>query len=230
MRLLVFLAAPSSQRIGGSNTEWKHVDASDLLHWGVSQSLCLNLIGGLWSLWSIYWLFSASGVKATRHRESMGSRLLHFCPMLLAGVLLAAPDLAAAGFLSRRFVAVSAFADIVGSTAVLLGLALCVWARVHLGRNWSGRISLKQDHELIRTGPYAAVRHPIYSGLLLAMCGTAWVRGEWRGLLAVGLMTGSYWRKLRLEERLLDQTFGDAYRDYCRRTAALIPLRWRAVE
>jgi protein-S-isoprenylcysteine O-methyltransferase Ste14 len=196
----------------------------------VRQSLYLNLIGALWAVWSVYWLISAAGAKAAQQRESMRSRLLHFVPMLLAGILLAAPDLAAAGFLCRRFVADGPIAGILGSATVWLGLTLCVWARVHLGRNWSGRISLKQDHELIRTGPYALVRHPIYSGLLLAMCGTAWVRGEWRALLAVGLMTVSYWRKLRLEERLLGQTFGDAYRDYRGRTAALVPWRRRAVE
>jgi protein-S-isoprenylcysteine O-methyltransferase Ste14 len=84
-------------------------------------------------------------------------------------------------------------------------------------------VQLKQDHELIEHGPYRHVRHPIYTGLLLAFLGTAVAIGEWRGLLALVIVATSFWRKLRLEERWLGEQFGVAYTDYMRRVRALIP-------
>jgi protein-S-isoprenylcysteine O-methyltransferase Ste14 len=83
---------------------------------------------------------------------------------------------------------------------------------------------VKQEHELIRSGPYAHLRHPIYTGLLLALIGSAIVRGEWRGVLAVLIACAALWRKLRLEERWMIETFGDDYRRYREHTAALIPF------
>jgi protein-S-isoprenylcysteine O-methyltransferase Ste14 len=182
-----------------------------------------TLVGVLWLVWALYWLVSAAHVKATQRRESAGSRSLHMGPMVLAAVLLAAPHLPDVPLLYERFVPAGAAGAVPGCLLVLAGLALSAWARVHLGSNWSGRVTLKENHELIRTGPYAIVRHPIYTGLLLAIAGTALVRGEWRGLLAVVLMGVSYWRKLRVEERLLSGIFGDSYRRYCESTSALIP-------
>jgi len=99
-----------------------------------------------------------------------------------------------------------------------------VWARVHLGGNWSGIVTLKEDHELVRRGPYRWVRHPIYSGLLLAIAGSAVVRGEWRGFLALAIAFAALWRKLKLEERWLGETFGEQYAAYRRRVSALIPF------
>jgi protein-S-isoprenylcysteine O-methyltransferase Ste14 len=84
-------------------------------------------------------------------------------------------------------------------------------------------VTVKEDHELIRGGPYALVRHPIYSGLLLAFIGSAIARAEWRGVLAVLIVLVALWRKLRLEERFMSETFGDEYRRYRAHTAALIP-------
>jgi protein-S-isoprenylcysteine O-methyltransferase Ste14 len=94
---------------------------------------------------------------------------------------------------------------------------------VYLGTNWSGTVTIKQDHELITGGPYRFVRHPIYSGLLLAFIGTALARGEWRGVLAVALTFVAFWRKLRIEEQWMRQQFGVAYEEYARRVAALAP-------
>jgi protein-S-isoprenylcysteine O-methyltransferase Ste14 len=110
-----------------------------------------------------------------------------------------------------------------GLLLTIAGLLFACWARVVLGRNWSGVVQLKQDHELIEAGPYHYVRHPIYSGLLLAFLGTALMIGEWRALLAAAIIAISFWRKLRLEERWLGEYFGAAYADYMRRVKALVP-------
>jgi protein-S-isoprenylcysteine O-methyltransferase Ste14 len=111
-----------------------------------------------------------------------------------------------------------------GLLMVIAGLAFAIWARVHLGRNWSGTVTVKENHELIRSGPYAIVRHPIYTGLLLAILGTAIVVGEWRGLLAFCFLTIALVLKLRREERFMEESFPDTYPSYCAQVPALIPL------
>ena len=92
-------------------------------------------------------------------------------------------------WLGTRFLPDTMIVYLLGLLMVVAGLAFAIWARVHLGRNWSGTVTVKENHELIRSGPYAIVRHPIYTGLLLAVLGTAIVFGEWRGLLAFCFLT-----------------------------------------
>lgn len=88
----------------------------------------------------------------------------------------------------------------------------------------SATVTVKEDHELVRTGPYRFVRHPIYTGLLLGFIGTAVARAEWRGVLAVALVFISLWRKLKLEERWMGETFGARYASYKREVRALVPF------
>jgi protein-S-isoprenylcysteine O-methyltransferase Ste14 len=92
-----------------------------------------------------------------------------------------------------------------------------------LGGNWSGAVTVKEGHTLICRGPYTIVRHPIYSGLLLALLGVALIIGEVRGLLGVGVLFLSYWLKSRMEERFMLEQFGAGYRQYQQRVKALIP-------
>jgi len=112
--------------------------------------------------------------------------------------------------------------------ALLTTLAGClfgVWARVHLGRYWSGIITLKEGHKLITTGPYRIVRHPIYTGWLAAALGTALTAGTSVGFLCVALLTISFVIKLRREEKLLTSEFGDEYRRFKQAVPkALIPF------
>jgi len=178
---------------------------------------------GLWVAWLIYWRISASGVKAVRRRESAASRAAHLLPLAIAALLLWMPTIVGGGILFQRFMPQSLAGYWSGTGLLALGLALSVWARVYLGRNWSATVTVKEDHELIRGGPYALVRHPIYSGLLLAFIGSAIARAQWRGVLAVLIVLLALWRKLRLEERFMSETFGDEYRRYREHTAALIP-------
>jgi protein-S-isoprenylcysteine O-methyltransferase Ste14 len=97
-------------------------------------------------------------------------------------------------------------------------------ARVHLGRNWSAVAAVKEGHELIISGPYRVARHPIYTGLLIAFVGVAVINGEWRAVLGVVVMVWAFWRKLRIEERLMLEQFGSEYQAYRQRVAALIPF------
>lgn len=182
------------------------------------------LVPGLWVAWLLYWRISAVGVKAARRLESPASRAAHLVPLALAATLLWINSIPGGGVLFERFLPRSYGSYWTGTALLALGLAFSVWARVYIGRNWSATVTIKEDHELIRSGPYALVRHPIYTGLLLGFIGTAIVRAEWRGVLAVLIVFAALWRKLRLEERWMSETFGEEYRRYCEHTAALIPF------
>ena len=173
----------------------------------------------LWLAWAFYWWLGARDVKETTRRESTISRLLHVIPMMLAGVLLWMPRLPVLG-LDHRFLAWTPWNGLAGTTIAAGGFAFMVWARRHIGRNWSAVVTLKQDHELVTSGPYALVRHPIYTGLLLAFIGSAIALGHCRGLLAVLVMCLTVLRKYRLEERWLRECFGVAYDAYRAREGA----------
>lgn len=176
----------------------------------------------LWLAWCFYWLVASLRTKPTRRQEGVASRASHIVPLLLGVLLLSFPRLA--GPWLRVRVLPPAYAWFwVGFCCVALGLGFSVVARVWLGGNWSGTVTLKQGHELIRTGPYRFVRHPIYTGLLLAVLGSAIAIGEWRGLLGFALFVLAFVHKLGIEERFLTQQFGDSYTRYRRDVPALVP-------
>jgi protein-S-isoprenylcysteine O-methyltransferase Ste14 len=169
----------------------------------------------LWAAWAV-------GTKRTVRRESRASRMAYHVPLLAGAVLLALPGLGG-GWLGVRLLPRGAPWFWVGTAGVALGLGFAVAARVTLGRNWSGTVTLKQGHELIQTGPYRLVRHPIYTGLLLAFAGTAVARGDLRGLVALALVTASFLFKLGVEERFMAERFPQEYPGYMARTPALVP-------
>lgn len=181
------------------------------------------LIPGLWLAWCVYWWILAHDVKPARRMESAGSRAAHIIPLVIVAFLLATPG-APGALLSGRMLPATRLVFFTGAALVAAGLALSVWARTYLGRNWSGIVTVKADHELVRSGPYRFVRHPIYSGLLVAIIGSAMVRGEWRSVVAVVIAIVALWRKLRLEERWLGETFGEEYAKYRAEVSALIPF------
>jgi len=106
-----------------------------------------------------------------------------------------------------------------------LRLGPLAWARHHLGEYWSDKVALKVDHRLIRSGPYALLRHPIHSGVLLAVLGSALAIGEWRGVVVLLVMTANYWIKAQREDRILSAKFGDSFTDYKRHAGFLVPKR-----
>jgi protein-S-isoprenylcysteine O-methyltransferase Ste14 len=181
------------------------------------------LIPALWIAWMLYWWIAARGAMATRRRESALSRISYVVPLLIAVWLLAARRVPIA-ILNEPVLPKSIGLFAAGASLTVIGLAFTVWARVHLAGNWSATVTIKENHTLVRDGPYRYVRHPIYTGLLLAFVGSALARDEWRALLAVAIAFYSFWRKLRLEERWLTEVFGDAYRLYREEVRALIPF------
>src|SRR5215470_7816201 len=184
--------------------------------------LSWHTVTALWIAWLIYWAISAQNVARTQIREPFQGRMFTLVVLVFAAMLIFSPYFKH-GFLGRRFVPDSEWSKSVGLTLILAGFAISIWARRHLGRFWSARVTLKVDHQLIQSGPYARVRHPIYSGLLLAMLGTAAFVGEWHAMLGVALFFVAHWEKARREETLLVGEFGETYLQYCNRTGALIP-------
>jgi protein-S-isoprenylcysteine O-methyltransferase Ste14 len=183
-------------------------------------------VTALWLVWLVYWIIAAIGAKPTRRREGIASRLSHVVPLVLGIVLLSLPH-APAAWLGLRYLPQTEGWFWLGFCLVAFGIAFSVAARLSLGGNWSGTVTLKQDHELIRSGPYHWVRHPIYTGLLLAVLGSAITQGECRSLIAVALIAGALLRKIAIEERFLAVQFGAAYARYRDEVPALVPMPWR---
>lgn len=177
----------------------------------------------MWLGWVVYWWVASRDVKSTVRRESLSSRLSHIVPLAIA-VFLYSSQRVRIPLLAERFLPLTEWSFWIGAILTAAGLLFAVWARLHLGRNWSGSVTIKQEHDLVTSGPYALVRHPIYTGLLLALLGSTLALGDWRAVLAFALASGALWRKLRVEEDWMRQQFGDAYQAYSRRAAALIPF------
>jgi protein-S-isoprenylcysteine O-methyltransferase Ste14 len=183
------------------------------------------LISGLWIMWLVYWILAARSAKSTVRQESVLSRASHFGLLFAAVFLSSWPD-HDQNFLFDEIWPRVAWTFWAGVILTLLGFSFTIWARVALGRNWSGVVTLKANHELIRSGPYAWVRHPIYTGILLAFVGTAVCMDEWRGVLACGLVLVSLLIKLKIEERWMTEHFGPSYEAYRKRVAMLVPMVW----
>jgi protein-S-isoprenylcysteine O-methyltransferase Ste14 len=179
------------------------------------------VIPALWAVWLVIWLATAFGGKPTRWRESPGAAALNRVPVLAGAVLLMAPQILPAA-LRQPFIA-GPEAPALGTIFVAAGLAFSVWARWHLGRNWSGTVTVKEQHTLIESGPYRWVRHPIYTGMLLALLGTALAIGAPDGFIGTALILIGFIVKLHVEEARMRETFPDAYALYSARTARLIP-------
>src|SRR5215469_11506448 len=182
-----------------------------------------HLIAWLWCAWALYWGLTALSSKATVRRESLAARIGYVAALVVGAVLIAWPappwTLLGARLWPRSFGAYW-----FGVALLAAGLAFAVWARVHLGRNWSGSVTVKEGHELIRTGPYALVRHPIYTGLIIAVAGTAITSGTVRALLGLAIVAASLAWKLRAEESFMRETFRGEYERYSAQVPALIPF------
>lgn len=170
-------------------------------------------------LFSLYWEAAAKKVADTRTQESRASRGIHLAMITGAQLLLIIP---VPGFRMRFLPNATALAAI-GLLIEVAFLLLAVWARQLLGHNWSGAVAIKVDQELIRSGPYNFVRHPIYAGMLGAYLGIAMISGEVHALLGLILACFAYWRKIRIEEQYLSTVFGSAYLDYQAGVSAIIP-------
>lgn len=184
----------------------------------------IELSVAAWMFFLGYWLWSARRLKRPTRVEPALPRLFkYWLPIGVAIALMWPSAWLEHTMLGRRFIPYADAVEVFGLLLVYAGILFACWARYILGSNWSSEVQLKQGHELIERGPYRYVRHPIYTGILLGLFGSALMLGEWRALLGFAIMFVSFWRKLRLEETWLGEHFGAAYADYMRRVRALIP-------
>jgi protein-S-isoprenylcysteine O-methyltransferase Ste14 len=186
------------------------------------QTVHASLISTLWLLWLAIWTLSAFRTKRVVRVENLASRLSHLVPLGIGVALLTSGHFAGPMLASRIYPQTDGTFWF-GAALVALGLSFAVWARVHLAGNWSGTVTLKQDHDLIRSGPYRLTRHPIYTGILLAVLGSAIALAEWRGVIALVLIALAFLRKIDIEEGFLTARFGEAYARYRAEVPALIP-------
>ncbi|MCB0495145.1 MAG: isoprenylcysteine carboxylmethyltransferase family protein [Cyclobacteriaceae bacterium] len=178
------------------------------------------LWGTLFLVWLLYALFSKKGTSSEPWHQRL---LFNWMPLLLAFYLLGPGDWFGHTLIREKFVEHTNLVGIIGLIPCLLGFAIAIWSRLLLGTNWSLSVQKKEKHELIIRGPYKLVRHPIYTGLLLMFCGNALIVGDYRAIIAVLIVFVSFWFKLKKEEKLLTEVFGDNYREYMQKTKRMIP-------
>jgi protein-S-isoprenylcysteine O-methyltransferase Ste14 len=181
-----------------------------------------KFIACCWLIVGVVWAVGALSVKRTKEQQPVSGRLVHLMFMVLAAMLLSGRI--GGPFLNWVILPQTFAMGAIGEFIMVSGLVTCIWARVVLGTNWSGRVTLKEEHELIRRGPYKVVRHPIYTGLLCMALGTAILVGRLGAFLALLIYFLSLWAKLLREEELMAKHFPDTYPPYKARTKALVPF------
>ena len=179
----------------------------------------LIVLGVAWGALGLYW---ATPAKSERSGEFPLYRALR---LIVLGAVFALLfwDRTGVSWLGKRFVPATVAFAVAGFLFALTGLGIALWARIHLGAYWSDKVVLQAGHQLIRTGPYTCMRHPIYSGVLLAVAGTAVVVGEWRGVLAFGILLINYSIKARREDRILAEAFSAAFSEHKGSAGFLLP-------
>jgi protein-S-isoprenylcysteine O-methyltransferase Ste14 len=197
----------------------------------VSPNITPNVvIVGLWLAWIISWVVAAAWTGKTEKRLGAKGELSYRLAAIVGVIVLVIGARVAFrhghGHLGLlRLWSVPRDAAWVCAALVACGFAFCWWARIHLGTLWSASITKKENHRVIETGPYRIVRHPIYTGLLLAAYAAAAANGTVVGIVIAAVLTAGLWAKARLEERWLSRELdAGAYEAYRRRVPMLIPF------
>jgi protein-S-isoprenylcysteine O-methyltransferase Ste14 len=167
----------------------------------------------------LYWSYAAGDSAATEASEPGWSTGLHRALMVLAVVFIFFP----VPGLSARFAPEAGWVTAAGLVVEVGGLVLAILARRALGRNWSSEVRLAEGHQLVRTGIYRRLRHPIYTGVLVMYLGLALQSGRLNALAGLALAMAAYWRKIGLEERLMAERFGPEFDAWRKASWALIP-------
>jgi protein-S-isoprenylcysteine O-methyltransferase Ste14 len=176
----------------------------------------------LWLVFFVYWIVAARYVNPMRTRESAARRLIYVLLMVAAVVVLNS-DAAIFRSGGRRFLPRSHWIASAGLLLTAAGIGFAIWARNHIGKFWSASVAIREGHQLIRTGPYARIRHLIYTGILIAVAGTVMAVGTYPALVAFALVLVGLSYKARREELLLAREFGPAFDDHRRHTGFFLP-------
>jgi protein-S-isoprenylcysteine O-methyltransferase len=182
-------------------------------------------VGAAWIALTAVWIGAAFKIKRTERSSSPGSRLMELCLLVVAFSLLF-QRASRLGPLALRVIPGTDSYQWTGVAITFAGIAFAIWARFYLGTNWSAVAGVQRDHSLVRSGPYSLVRHPIYSGLITAVLGTAVVFGKAGCFVALPLTVIAWRRKSLIEEGFMRERFGAEYERYMREVKALIPFVW----
>jgi protein-S-isoprenylcysteine O-methyltransferase Ste14 len=163
-------------------------------------------------------------MKKAKKLEGWGERAQHGILVIL-GFWLMFADLKDWGWLNYRLVPNVPAVWAAGLLLTAIGVGISIWARLTLGSNWSGMVTLKNDHVLVRNGLYRWIRHPIYTGILLGMVGSAMIRGHLSGWIGTGVVLAAFYFKARREERFLREEFGAGFEEHSRQTGMFLP-KW----
>jgi protein-S-isoprenylcysteine O-methyltransferase Ste14 len=183
-----------------------------------------SALGLAWLVFLGYWLIARFSVNRMERPEPGGTLILRILIMAGAYWLLFQQD-PRFGILNRRFIPQDDRIVLAGVLLTWSGVAFAIWARYHLGKFWSATVALREGHQLIRSGPYANIRHPIYTGMLTAVLGTTLAVGRYRALIAFVVILAAFIAKSRQEEKLLDAQFGPAFEQHRRHTGFFLPRR-----
>ncbi len=187
-----------------------------------STAEAFQISSKIWFVWCILWLLMAAWSKPSKRREFPWQRLEHVIPMVI-GFLLVYNHYFGWKFLGDRIVPENDAVTVAGLFLTLGGLVFAVWARIALGANWSGTVTIKSGHNLIRRGPYKWIRHPIYTGILLSFVGTVLLQGEVRSFLGFLMVFLALYRKAKREERFLSEEFGEGFAEHAKHTGMFLP-------
>ena len=186
----------------------------------------ISIVGLCWLIFFIWWGVSALFTKKSVTKRGWWWRIYLMIVLILAFIFInkskTNPGIAKELFINTFFVA-APLISIIAAIFAVAGVSLAIWARIYLGRNWSGYVTYKKNHELVTSGPYKYIRHPIYSGVMLMLIGT-WLSfpTDWFSGLFIIYIIIFLWRTKR-EEKIMIRLFGKRYKDYMKRTKRLIP-------
>jgi protein-S-isoprenylcysteine O-methyltransferase Ste14 len=181
-----------------------------------------QIAGRCWAIWAILWVAMAFFSKSTKRRESPGQRLQHVIPAMIGFLLIFREGIGSPWF-TRPIFPDNPALMLACVALTILGLLFSVWARLALGSNWSGTVTIKANHQLIRRGPYRFIRHPIYTGMLAALLATAITQQLGSGILGFVVVSFALYRKALREESFLSQEFGEAFAEHQRHTGMFLP-------
>jgi protein-S-isoprenylcysteine O-methyltransferase Ste14 len=181
-----------------------------------------DLASRAWAIWALWWLAMSFFSKSTKRRESVAQRIEHLVPAILGFMLIFRQGFGGS-WLSQSIWPAHPVLLILCVTVTILGLLFAVWARLILGSNWSGTVTIKTNHQLIRRGPYRSIRHPIYTGMLAALLATAMIQGLLSGMIGFAFVLLALYRKARREESFLSQEFGEGFVQHRQHTGMFLP-------
>jgi protein-S-isoprenylcysteine O-methyltransferase Ste14 len=190
--------------------------------WSAEQAAIIA--GWFWIVLMMVWIVMRFTIKKAKKRETFWEFLQHAAPAIL-GFWLIFEKAWKWHPLEQKLLPDVPLVWNIGLLLTGMGVAIAIWARFSLGRNWSGVVTLKDDHELVGSGPYRWIRHPIYTGLLMASLGSAMIKGHLRGWIGFLVILVMFYYKARREEQFLRQEFGSGFEEHTRRTGMFLP-KW----